>query len=248
MKQMLLNNNDHRVAEVRKPKDEIDATLLLNYFKSTNLNHFFDKLSSDELSKFNTIQFNELISLHKKLFGSSLEENETLKTELQLLQKLRNNETHFLIRQDSFLSEQDFCKLHNFMIRFYKIMETWCPDNKDDYDMYILPYWGDPVGTDSIYGFDHEPLQSFSYETAVRNSKWAKKLAELLTGDCLYGAPDFSSYTITKDLLEEHTDLSPQFDEIWSMVYMMQCLEMIVVDEILDEEQGRVYYKMNVLL
>jgi hypothetical protein len=42
-------------------------------------------------------------------------------------------------------------------------------------------------------------------------------------------------------------ELSSQFDEIWSMVYMMQCLEMISVDEILNDEQGRVYFSMSVL-
>jgi hypothetical protein len=244
MKQMLLNDNDHRVAEVRKTKNEADAKLLLDYFKATDLNSFFDTLSNEDLSKFNTIQFNELISLHKKLFGRSLAQGESLKTELELLQKLRNNEPHFLIRQGSFLSEEDFCVLHNFMIRFYKIMETWCPIDKDDYELYILPYWGDPIGADSIYGFNREPLQSFSYETAVKNSKLAKKIAELLNSDYLYGAPDFSPYTITKDLIEQHMELSSQFDEIWSMVYMMQCLEIISVDEILDDEQGRVYFAL----
>lgn len=247
MKQMLLNDNDHRVAEVRKAKNKADAKLLLDYFKATDLNSFFDTLSNENLSKFNTIQFNELISLHKKLFGRSLAQGESLKTELELLQKLRNNETLFLIRQGSFLSEEDFCVLHNFMIRFYKIMETWCPIDKDDYELYILPYWGDPIGADSIYEFNREPLQSFSYETAVKNSKLAKKIAELLNGDYLYGAPDFSPYTITKDLIEQHMELSSQFDEIWSMVYMMQCLEMISVDEILNDEQGRVYFSMSVL-
>ena len=236
MKQMLLNDNDHRVAEIRKVKNEADAKLLLDYFKATDLNSFFDTLSNENLSKFNKIQFNELISLHKKLFGRSLVQGESLKTELELLQKLRNNETHFLIRQGSFLSEEDFCVLHNFMIRFYKIMETWCPIDKDDYELYILPYWGDPIGADSIYGFNREPLQSFSYETAVKNSKLAKKIAD--------GAPDFSPYTITKDLIEQHMELSSQFDEIWSMVYMMQCLEIISVDEILDDEQGRVYFAL----
>lgn len=248
MKQMLLNNNDHKVAEVRKPKNEADAKLLLDYFKATDLNKFFDSLSDEELSKFYTIQFNELIVLHKKLFGSSLEPGETLKTELELLQHLRNNETHFMIRQGSFLSEEDFCVLHNFMIRFYKIMDKWCPNDKDDYERYILPYWGDPVGADSVYGFNRQPLETFSYENAVRNSSLAKKIAGLLSGDYLYGAPEFSPYTIAKELIEQHTELSSQFDEIRAMVYMMQCLEMIVVDDILDEEQGRVYHTIGVLL
>lgn len=248
MKQMLLNNNDHRIAEVRKVKNKTDAKLVFDYFEAKDLNKFFDKLSNDELLKFNTIQFNELISLHKKLFGCSLAQGETLEKELKLLQKLRNNETHFLIRQGSFLSEEDFCILHNFMIRFYKIMETWHPDNEENYEVYILPYWGVPVEEDSIYEFGREPLQNFSYEAAVRNSKWAKKIAELLNGDYLYGVPDFSPYTIAKDLIEKNTELSLQFNEIWEMVYMMQCLDMIVVEEILDDEIGEIYYQINVLL
>lgn len=248
MKQMLLNNNDHRVAEIKKVKNEKDAKLISNYFMSTDLNKFFDTLTNEELSKFSTIQFNELIALHKRLFGASLTQEESLKTELTLLQQLRNNETHFFIKQDSFLSEENFCTLHNFMIRFYKIMETWVPINENDYELSILPYWGEPVGANSIYGFAREPIHDFSYRIAVQNSSLAKKLAELLTGNHHYGAPDFSPYTITRDLIEENTELSSQFDDIWGMVYMMQCLEMIVVDEILDDEQGVIYYEMSVLL
>lgn len=248
MKQMLLNNNDHSVAEVRKPKNEANAKLRFDYSNATDLNTFFDTLANDELSKFSTIQFNKLISLHTKLFGQSLSQGESLETELKLLQRLRNNETHFMIRQGSFLSEEDFCVLYNFMIRFYKIMETWCPNNKDNIELYILPYWGEPVGADSVYGFDREPLETFSYESAVKNSSWVKKIAELLNSDYLYGAPEFSPYTIAKDLVEEHTELSSQFDEIWVMVYMMQCLGMIVVDEIMDDEQSLVYFVMNVRL
>ena len=120
--------------------------------------------------------------------------------------------------------------------------------NEDNIELYILPYWGDPVGADSVYGFDREPLETFSYENAVKNSSLAKKIAELLNSDDLYGAPDFSPYTIAKDLVEEHTELTSQFDEIWAMVYMMQRLEMIVVDEIMDDEHCRVNFVMNVLL
>lgn len=134
------------------------------------------------------------------------------------------------------------------MIRFYNIMKIWCPNKEDDIELYMLPYWGDPVGANSVYGFNREPLETFSYENAVKNSTLAKKIAELLNGDYLYGAPDFSPYAIAKDLIEVHTEFSSQFDEIWAMVYMMQCYEMIIVDEILDEEQERVYFIMNVLL
>ena len=250
MKQMLLNNNDHKVAEIRKPTNEADAKLLLDYYKSTNLNCFFDSLSDGELSKFHTIQFSDLISQHKKIFGSSLHSRETLKTELELLQQLRNNETHFMIRQGSFLSEKDFLVLHNFMVRFYKIIKTWYPTDGDDLERSIFLYcdWFNPNNAENVYGFNCEPLQDFSYESAVRNSKLAKDIAQILKGDYQYGAPDFSPYTIAKDLTDGYTGLSAQFDEVWAMVYMMQCLKIIVVDDILDDEHSTVHHVIKVFL
>ncbi|MBR2491706.1 MAG: hypothetical protein IKB65_09570 [Ruminiclostridium sp.] len=250
MKQMLLNNNDHSIAEVRKPKNEADAKLLLDYFRATNLNRFFESLSDDELSKFHTIQFNELISSHKRIFGSSLEAGETLKTELMLLQQLRNNETHFMIRQGSFLSENDFRTLHNFMVRFYKIMKKWNPVNGDNLEssIFLYLYWYSPDKDDSMYEFECELLQDFSYETAVRNSKLAKAIAEILKDNHQCGAPDFSPYDIAFDLMNGYHGLSAQFDEIWAMVYMMQSLELIVIKDILDDEHGQVHYSMSVSL
>lgn len=248
MKQMLLNNNDHRVAEVRKPKS--NAKLVLDYSNATNLNRFFEKLQSDDLSNFRTLQFKELISLHQELFGKSLAQGESLQTELELLQKLRNNETHFMIHQGSFLSEEEFRVLHNFMIRFYKIMKTWCPVDGNDLERFIFLYWDwfNPDNDESIYGFGCEPLDIFSYETAVHNSKLAKDIAEILKGDYPYGAPDFSPYTIAKDLTEGYTGLSAQFDEVWAMVYMMQSLGLIVAEDILDDEHGQVHYVMHINL
>ena len=250
MKQMLLNNNDHKVAEIRKPTNEADAKLLLDYYKSTDLNCFFDSLLDDEISKFHTIQFCDLISQHKKIFGNSLHPKETLKAELELLQQLRNNETHFMIRQGSFLSEEDFRVLHNFMVRFYKIIKTWYPTDGDDLELSIFLYWDwfNPNNDECVYGFNCEPLQDFSYESAVRNSKLAKDIAQILKGDYQYGAPDFSPYTIAKDLTDGYTGLSAQFDEVWAMVYMMQCLKIIVVDDILDDEHSTVHHVIKVFL
>jgi hypothetical protein len=248
MKQMLLNNNDHRIAEMRKVRDLSDAKLLTDYFQAKDLNLFFDSLSEEDLSKFNTIQFNELISIHKKLLKSCLKQGESLERELKLLQQLRNNETHFLIRQDSFLSEENFLILHNFMIRFYEIMGEWSPVIHNDHESYILPYWGFAYGEETIYEFRRDFLDIFSYETAVRKSKMANKIAEILKDNSLYGAPDFSPFSIAKELVEEHKTLSGHFDEVWAFVYMMQSFKIITVDEILDDECGRVDFYMNITL
>ena len=246
MKQMMLNNTDHRVAEVRNLENESDAQLLLNYFRATDLNGFFNSLSDDELSKFSTIQFNKLISMHTKIFGCSLKAGETLTKELKLLQQLRNNETHFMIRQGSFLSEEEFRELHNFMVRFYKIMKTWNPVNGDDLESSIFLYLYSPDKDDSMYEFECEPLQDFSYESAVRNSKLARDIAERLKDNHQCGAPKFSPYDIAFELINGHDQLSAEFDEVWAMVYMMQSLGMIDVQDIQDI-QGNIHEKIKVL-
>ena len=249
MKQMMLNNNDHDVAFIKEPKDEIENKLKLDYSKATNLNHFFETLSNDEISRFKTIPFYKLIDSHKKLFGSSLEKGKSLKSDLKLLQRLRNNETHFMIRQGSFLSEDDFRTLHNFMVRFYKIMKKWNPADESDLEssIFLYLYWHSPDKDDSIYEFECDLLQDFSYESAVRNSKLAKDIAETLKNNHQCGAPNFSPYDIAFDLMNGYNVLSAQFDEIWAMVYMMQSLGIIVVSETQDT-QGGVYSVMKVLL
>ena len=247
MKQMMLNNNDHDVAFIKEPKNEIEKKLKLDYSKATNLNRFFATLSNDEISRFKTIPFYKLIDSHKKLFGSSLENGKSLKRDLKLLQRLRNNETHFMIRQGSFLSEVDFCTLHNFMVRFYKLIKKWNPVNGDDLEssIFIWWYWYSPDKDDSMYEFECELLQDFSYESAVRNSKLAKDIAEILKDNLQCGAPDFSPYDIAFDLMNGYPGLSAQFDEVWAMVYMMQSFKIIDVDTI-EDTQGNIHEVMRV--
>lgn len=247
MKQMLLNNNDHSVAFIKEPKDERDEKLSFDYSKATDLNRFFGSLSSDEISRFHTIPFYMLIQKHKKIFSSNIEQGKPLTKELKLLQRLRNNETHFMIRQGSFLSEDDFRTLHNFMVRFYKIMKKWNPVNGDDLEssIFLWWYWYSPDKDNSMYEFECELLQDFSYESAVRNSKLAKGIAEILKDNLQCGSPDFSPYDIAFDLKNGYTGLSAQFDEVWTMVYMMQSLRMIDVQTI-EDTQGSLHEVMRV--
>ncbi len=247
MKQMLLNNNDHSVAFIKEPKDEKDEKLSFDYSKATDLNRFFGALSSDEISRFHTIPFYKLIQKHKKLFSGSLEQGKPLTKELKLLQRLRNNETHFMIRQGSFLSEDDFRTLHNFMVKFYKIMKKWNPVNGDDLEssIFLWWYWYSPDKDDSMYEFEYELLQDFSYESAVRNSKLAKDIVEILKDNLQCGAPDFSPYDIAFDLMNGYHGLSAQFDEVWAMVYMMQSFKIIDVGTI-EDTQGNIHEVMRV--
>lgn len=241
MKQMMLFNNDKRVAWIRHKKEEerdnIDKMLDLRYSNATNYNIFFGSLSSSEIMRFETAKFGTLINIHREVFGNSLKRKESLQTKLELLQKLRNDETHFTISQGSFLPEAEFCELHNFMIRFYEIMKTWWPTVDLGLESNIALYldWFCPDRDESLYAFNCEPLQGFTYENAVKNSKLAKEIADIIEDEYTYGFID-SPYTLAKELATDYAGKLAGYDEIWSMVNMMQSVGMIVFVEIQDAE------------
>ena len=233
LKQIMLNETQHEVAYIpNKNRSEIAHHLRTQYAASNNLNCFFAKISSEELQLFKSITFTELI----QKVDLPLFQRVDIKKAVELLQRLRNDETHFLIREKTFLSEESFCVLHNFMIDFYKLLETWCPkDEKRKYDYYsLLPYVGDCVDAESEFSFVTQSLEYFSYDSAVRASKLAKEIASILSGDYLYGAPDFSSYSIAKEIVQHNSQYKSMFDEIWTYTYMMMTLGIVKVDERLD--------------
>ncbi|MGN0518971.1 MAG: hypothetical protein ACI4II_09655 [Acutalibacteraceae bacterium] len=233
LKQIMLDVGNHNVAKIYEIKDTNDAQLALDYMKAENLNVFFDNLSVEKLQRFRTIEFSKLIDQHKKILNKSLSQTDTLRDELVILQNLRNNETHFLIRQNSFLSETDFCSLHNLMVKFYKILE--------DYD--LLSFWGEPIGREVKIKFDRNTLQTFSYSDAVRNSPLVKELVKILN-DWEDVDPDLSSYSIARKIVILNPEYEPQFNDVWTMVEMMQSIGMIKIDkvEISEEEHDSAEY------
>ena len=94
----------------------------------------------------------------------------SIKSELEILQKLRNSETHFYITSD-YLSEADFVKLHNLMIVIYKALHHYK----------LLPYLGRVPNFSEYYhlSFNEKEITTFSYKTAVINSSIAKSLKEV---------------------------------------------------------------------
>lgn len=120
LKQIMLDAGNHDVASLREIKDIKDAQLAERYMQARDLNNFFKSLSETELDNFRTVEFHKLIENHKRIIGSAMEK-ETLKSELKLIQRLRNNETHFYIDSNNYLKEEEFVMLHNFMIVFFEI-------------------------------------------------------------------------------------------------------------------------------
>lgn len=241
MKQMMLFNNDKNVAWIRQrdpdKRNDAERMLHLKYSNATNCNTFFGSLSTDEIMCFETIGFQKLINKHRAVFGESLKAKDSLESQLKLLQRLRNVETHFTINQGSFLSAKDFCVLHNFMIQFYEIMCNWWPTVDLGLDSNIALYldWFCPDRDESLYAFNCEPLQTFTYENAVKNSKLAKDIADIMEAEYTYRFLD-SPYSLSREMAADYAGKLAGYDEIWSMVSMMQSIGMIEIVEIRDTE------------
>lgn len=236
LKQMMLNNNDHRVATIKKVKGTDEAELLLEYHQAQYLNVFFEQ-KKDKVSRFVSAEFSDLIQWQKKMLKSYLPDGQSLTADLELLKTLRNNETHFLIQEGSFLIEREFCTLHNFMIRFYRILEIWHPENADVCERSFYPHWVSDTGKDSVYVFAEEPLQNFSYETAVRESVLTKEIAKFLAANNTCGAVEYSPYSIAKDLIVQRTEYVHRLDEVWAVDQKMLSFGFITIEEIQGQER-----------
>ena len=244
LKQMMIDAGDHDVASVRRIKTLDDAQLALRYMTENDLNKFFSSLSSQELDKFSSIEFGSLIDKHKSIIKDGLN-GQTLKIELKLLQELRNNETHFLITESNFLTENDFQTLHNFMIMFYDVIKT----------AGFMPFWGETFGEDERLIFKGAALTTFSYKNALQKSSLALKVADALNGSYEYGDPGCSAYDIAYSLCMSNEKFGYQFDKIWPIIEMFIRFNMIEYEEIIEEipeelehfnRNPNVYYCMSV--
>ena len=231
LKQIMIDKNDHQVANLRKVKNEADATLQLEYDKSKELNRFFKELDDEERYKFHSIGFDELVEKRNSPLKDILKSLNiaSIKSELKILQKLRNSETHFCITSD-YLSETDFVKLHNLMIIIYKALQHYK----------LLPYLGRVPNFSEYYhlSFNEKEITTFSYKTAVINSSIAKSLKEVFPVK-LY---DFScnSFYITEQYFNEIKNNGLQiyydFNDVLAVVQMLNKYNLIECkDEVIQD-------------
>lgn len=231
LKQIMIDKNDHRVANLRKVKNEADATLQLEYYKSKELNSFFKELDDEERYKFHSIGFDELVKKSNFILEELLKSINiaSIENELEILKKLRNSETHFYISSD-YLSEENFVKLHNMMIVIYKALHHYK----------LLPYWGRVPNFSEYYhlSFNEKKITTFSYKTAVINSPIAKSLKKVFSVK-LY---DFScnSFYITEQYFNEIKNSGFQihydFNEVLAVVQMLNKYNLIECkDEVIQD-------------
>lgn len=170
MKQIMLDNNDYRIASVKEV--EVDGSPEKQYLNATDLNSYFASLDEQTRKKFYSIDFKKMIELCEKFIFPGMQ----FKSCLKLLNKYRNDETHFYICEDDYLPEADFSILHNFMVEFYSAIRK----------AKLLPFtWGVPEGEDKAYVFDCKPFvkNQFSYKSAVAKSDFLRILKSKIDGE-----------------------------------------------------------------
>lgn len=231
LKQIMIDNNKHRVANLCKVKNEADATLQLEYYKSKELNRFFKELDDEERYKFYSIGFDELVEKSNSLLKDILKSINiaSIKSELKILQKLRNSETHFYISSD-YLSEENFVKLHNLMIVIYKALHQYK----------LLPYLGRVPNFGEYYhlSFNEKKITTFSYKTAVTNSSIAKSLKDVFSVKLYHFS--CNSFYITEQYFNEIKNNGLQihydFNDVLAVVQMLNKYNLIECkDEVIQD-------------
>lgn len=162
-KQWLLDNCDYKVIEA-KNVTQTNIELYNRFFASQDLNEFFCKLSTDERKHFFTVEFSKLKETVKDIIKPA-----ELGDAFSELAALRNDETHFYIDPDTYLSDSQFVTLYNFMIDFYQGIK----------EKELIPnYWGECFDDEQKkLLFDRQRLQkSFSFRSILAGSPVAKEI------------------------------------------------------------------------
>ncbi len=237
LKQIMLNGGDHGVAWVASVKTRNNAQLQLNYLDATDLNSFFLNLPINDLNMFKSIEFNELIGKASKLLDVEKNINNDLKSAMDVLNKLRNNETHFYISESDFLNESNFCKLHNFMIAFYNSIVSKIFNSHTIID-FSNPQKYNLVSQYKIMEILFNPIDSFSYREALKSNKTVRKLKEYLSGKhsaeyADYGIDDHFLFAI-KIMETEGVDKT-RVDEYITLVGLMIKYKLFWIEK--NEEQ-----------
>ncbi len=217
LKQIMLDQNDYRVATPKKLKDAA-CDLARRFYSSQDLNTFFKSLSDQERDKFTSVEFNQLRDIHTQLLPNFFNPGESFTNELKTLANLRNNETHFFIDPQTYLTEAEFKQLYNFMVSFYKALKKF----------HLLPFFGKPFKENTYLAFDRTVLTHFSYENAIKNSEIPKLIHSCADGLVIQEWIPNGSYEITEALQALVPQLSTiPFDLLWEYVDVMTSLNLI---------------------
>ncbi len=200
------------------------------YYNADNLNKFVEELEKNDLDKIYSVEFNRLNKMLGDLFSEYFDEKNNegeIKNALNLLNKLRNNEIHFFIDTDFFLLDEEYRRLHNFMILFYDILHRYN----------LLPFWGEPTGREfSRLKVRKEILSDFTYRGALAKSKFVKSLKRKIEGEMFPGNYGSSAYDISESIAVVLSDeYDNNFDELYTYVQMLMKYKILSYDSVSEE-------------
>lgn len=242
LKQILLDKNDHDVAEIKKVKNADMANLRAEYYASHNLNQFFEDLEkngSDNLNYFSSIPFYRLIGKANKIIGKNSYEKS-----LKLLQALRNNGTHFYINGKNFLNDKEFLQLHNFMLDFFdylceiNLIPVYRIDSKTNEKIFDLEY--------RKLNFNEKKMDNFSYVDVVKSNDLSLKIKKVITSDewSTYCYSCSTIYDFVVYITVTDKQLDGNFNDIYTLLIMMNELKLIEIPEHL-EKNAKKYNKQG---
>lgn len=218
LKQRMLDENNHKVANLYAVNDEKDALLQLDYFKSENLNEFFVNLSNSDRNKFRSVEFKNLKDISTKLIKDTLTNlnKDSIKDELELLQTLRNNETHFYITESNYLNDEKFVKLHNLMVIVYQAMK----------DYGFLPFIGEAWAEYKKYDFSEQMIETYSLREALKNSRVVKSIVNVLDDQPLkyYGDEAYDITELYFEIKDERNilDTDYTFGDVFAVITLLK--------------------------
>lgn len=230
IKQRMLNIGDHSVCKKLTAKKDPNGSLQTAFENATDLNEFFKQLPLVDFDKFYSENYGVLCDKTEELFDSYyvkyLANKAKVSSALNILKELRNNETHFFIEKWSFLKENEFEELYNFMIIFYEILQEYG----------LLPFVGEPEEEDKKAVFNRKPLSKFSYKEALLDSNVLRQMAAVLNGVQLPCGDD-SAYEISKEIIDYCGKVKCQdkFDLLWTYVETAMHFGLIKKDDVVEE-------------
>lgn len=217
LKQIMLDNCDYRVATPRKINAEGEPAK--SYYCATDLNAYFENLSSKQRQSFYSAEFSKLTEWHKDILKVFLQEG-SYKDALILLGKLRNNETHFYIDKQEYLTETEFITLHDFMVDFYDVLQEYS----------LLPFDGVATSEHDRLTFNHPYIKTFSYAMVVKSAPIVQQMASVADGMKFQDIFPLTSFEIAECIATRMENLSDdRFNEIWAYAEVLEQFGMIDV-------------------
>lgn len=240
-KQIMLNQNDKDVAEIYKKEKQTFPNLDGQYSVATNLNLFFEGLQPAEVKAFRSIEYGKLIGKHVQLLGLT---NCNYKSQLELLQQLRNAEMHFYINGNHFLSEEDFVELHNFMVEFYdSIMRLKLfPQAIMDFDSLKCTL----IDESAELSFERQSLTVFSYKETLKNNPLFCEIKMLLQGEFEgeYATYYGNNYGMAQAIVGNNAKLRDRFNDVYLVIQLMEkytLFQVIVSEDEIELDDGQTY-------